>query len=114
MRDLVRILRQGLVVVGARGVGVEANVELVLPTEVEARPREGVVAHLRGRMALGEIARMGGDAVGDDAHLHIVPVGQAQMLLGGDVAEHGATEPADHRRANARGDVVIARRDVGR
>ncbi|MNH25985.1 hypothetical protein D3C79_860130 [compost metagenome] len=35
------------------------------------------------------------------------------MLLGRDVAEHGATEPADHRRTNARGDVVVARGDIG-
>ncbi len=38
MRDLVGFLRQRLVVVAARGFGVEAEVELVLPAEVEARP----------------------------------------------------------------------------
>ena len=38
MRDLVRLLGQGLVVVFARGVGVEREVELVVPAEVEAGP----------------------------------------------------------------------------
>mmetsp|Transcript_62125 Transcript_62125/g.171845 ORF Transcript_62125/g.171845 Transcript_62125/m.171845 type:complete len:551 (-) Transcript_62125:4169-5821(-) len=34
------------------------------------------------------------------------------MLLGRDVAEHGRAHPADHGRADGRGDVVVARRDV--
>jgi hypothetical protein len=45
--------------------------------------------------------------------LDVVAVGQAEMLLGRDVAEHRGAEPADHRRADAAGDVVVARRDVG-
>ena len=52
MRDLVGVLGQGLVVVGARRVGVEREVELVVPAEVEAGAGEGVVAQLRGRVAL--------------------------------------------------------------
>ena len=98
----------------ARRLGIERQVELVLPAELEARAAERVVAQLRRRMALGEIGGMGGDLVGDDADLHVVAVGQAQMLLGRDVAEHRRAEPADHRRADAAGDVVVARRDVGR
>ena len=35
------------------------------------------------------------------------------MFLGRDVAEHRAAVPADHRRADAAGDVVVAGRDVG-
>ena len=64
-------------------------------------------------MALREIGRVGGDAVGDHADLHVVAVGQAQMLLGRDVAEHGGAEPADHGGADRRGDVVVAGCDVG-
>ena len=45
---------------------------------------------------------------------HVVAIGQAQMLLRRDVAEHRAAEPADHRRADAGRDVVVARRDVRR
>src|ERR1700729_2733819 len=37
MRHLVTVLRQGLVVELARGVGIERQVELVLPAEVEDR-----------------------------------------------------------------------------
>ena len=35
------------------------------------------------------------------------------MLLGGDVAEHARAVPAGQGRADGRGDVVVARRDVG-
>ena len=35
------------------------------------------------------------------------------MLFRRHVAEHGAAEPADHRRPNARREVVIARRNIG-
>ncbi len=34
------------------------------------------------------------------------------MLLGGDVAEHGAAVPADHGGTDAAGDVIIPRGDV--
>src|SRR3989454_10782952 len=65
-------------------------------------------------MALGDVGRVGGDLVGDDAVLHVLAVGQAEVLLGGDVAEHRGAEPADHRGADRRGDVVVAGGDVGR
>ena len=60
MRDLVRLLRQGLVVVLARGVGIEREVELVVPAEVEARARERVVADLRRRVAFARSAACAG------------------------------------------------------
>ena len=55
---------------------------------------------------------MGGNLVGDDALAHIVLVGQGEVLLRGDVAEHGRAEPADHGRADGGGDVVVGGRDV--
>ena len=45
--------------------------------------------------------------------LDVVAVGQPEMLLRRHVAEQRGAEPADHRRADAAGDVVVARRDVG-
>src|SRR5690606_11210715 len=66
-----------------------------------------------GGVALGQVGGVGGDLVGDDAVFHVLTVGQAQVLLGRDVAEHGGAEPADHGRADGAGDVVIAGRDVG-
>ena len=65
-------------------------------------------------MPLGQIRRMGGDFVGDDAGLHIFPVGKAQVFLGRHITEHRAAVPADHGGADAGGDVVVAGRDVGR
>ena len=56
---------------------------------------------------------MGGHLVGDDAVAHVFLVGQAEVLLRGHVAEHRAAVPADHRRADGGGDVVVARGDVG-
>ena len=56
VRALVRVLGHGFVVEVARLVGVEAEVELVLPAEFEARLGERVVAQLRARVALGEVA----------------------------------------------------------
>src|SRR5690606_38649283 len=108
-----RFLGQRLVVEGTRGVRVQAQVELVLPAELEARLGQGVVADLRAGVTLGQVRGVGGDLVGDDAGLHVILVGQAQVFLGGDVGEHGAAEPADHGGADAAGDVVVAGGDVG-
>src|SRR5258708_3153600 len=110
MRDLVRLLGQRLVVVLARGVGVEREVELVDPPELEARARERIVADLRRRMALGEIGGVRRDLVGDDAFLDVVAVGQPEVLLGRDVAEHGGAEPADPCGADRRGGVAVVPR----
>jgi hypothetical protein len=86
----------------ARAVsGSSAEVELVLPAELEARRRQRVVAQPARRVALGEVGGVRGDLVGDDADLDVVAVGQAEMLLRRDVAEHRRAEPADHRRADA-------------
>ena len=113
MRCLGAFGRQGLVVILFRRVGVEAEVELVAPAEFEAGLAQRIVAHLRGRVALRQIRRVGRQLVGDHADLHIVPVRQAQMLLGRDVAQHRGAIPADLCRADAAGDVVIPRRNVG-
>ncbi len=112
MRHFRAVRRQGLIVEGLRGLGIESQRELVAPAELEARLAHRVVPDARGRMALGEVGRVRGDAIGDDARLHVVAVGKAEMLLGRDVAEHGGAEPADHRRADGRGDVVVARRHI--
>jgi hypothetical protein len=64
-------------------------------------------------VTLREVGRVRGDLVGDDAVLDVVAVGQAEVLLRRHVAEHRRAVPADHRRPDAGGDVVVARRDVG-
>ena len=52
------MLRQRLVVEFARLVGIEAEVELVLPAEFEARLGKRVVTQLRARMPFREIGGM--------------------------------------------------------
>src|SRR3954469_6692759 len=113
VRRLSAFLRQGLVVELARGVGIEAEVELIGPAKLEARLGERVVALLRAGMALREIGGVRRDLVGDDAVLHVLLVRQAEVLLGRHVAQHGGTVPAYHRRADGARDVVVAGRDVG-
>ena len=106
------VLGQGLVVEVPRRIRVEREIELILPAEFEACAGQRIVAVLRCRMPLRQIGRVSGYLVGNDALTHVVLVWQAEMLLGRDVAQHGGAEPTDHRRANCRGDVVVARRDV--
>ena len=94
--------------------GPSAEIELVLPAELEAGPAQGIVAQLRSGMALGKIGGVGCDLVGYDAVFDVIAVGQAEVLLRRDVAQHRGAEPTDHGRADAAGDVVVARCDVGR
>src|SRR5437764_701597 len=63
--------RQRGVVKLLRGLGVEGEVELVLPSELEARLRHGIVPGAGGGMALGQVGRVRGDLVGDHALLHV-------------------------------------------
>ncbi len=51
MGDLVGFLRQRLVVEILYGVGIEAEVELVLPADVEAGAGQRVVTKLRRRVS---------------------------------------------------------------
>src|SRR2546425_9452071 len=44
---------------------------------------------------------------------HFLGVGEAEVLLARHVAQHVRPVPTDHRRADRRRDVVVARRDVG-
>ena len=97
-----------------RAFRVEAEVELVLPAELESRLAQGVVAELCAGVALGQVGGVRGDFVRDDAFLYVLFVRQAKVFLGSDIAEHRAAVPADHRRADAAGDVVVAGGDVGR
>jgi hypothetical protein len=77
VRDLVGFLGQRFLVVVARGVGVEREVELVLPAEVEAGVREGVVAQLRRRVALGEVGGVGGDLETIEASDRVIIAGRS-------------------------------------
>ena len=113
MRHFGAFGRKRLVVIGQGGFRVQTQVELVAPAEIEAGAAQRVVAQLGGRVALGQVSRVGGEFVGNDADFHVVPIGQAEMFLGRDVAEHRAAEPSDHGGANAAGDMIVTGGDVG-
>ena len=102
-----------LVVVRARRVGVEAQLEVLLPVERGAGLGELVVAVARAGDAERHIRRVRSDLVGDAALLDVVLLGKAQVLLGRHVAEHAGTVVAGGSGADAAGDVVVAREDVG-
>src|SRR6185436_3618233 len=72
-----------------------------------------IVAVLGTGVAFGEVGGVGGELVGDNAGLDVFLVGEAEVFLRGDIAEHGAAVPADHGGADAAGDVVVAGGDVG-
>ena len=113
MCGLGAFLGQSLIVELARGLGVEREIELIFPAELEARFADGVVAVLRAGMAFGQIGGVGGDLVGDDAVFDVLLVRQSEMFFRSDIAEHGAAVPADHGGADGAGDVIVAGRDVG-
>ena len=75
--------------------------------------RDGVVAVAGAGAMARDVGGVGGDLVGDDAVLHVLLVGQAEVLFRRDVAEHRRAVPADHGRADGGGDVVVAGGDVG-
>ena len=80
---------------------------------VIARARQGVVAVAGAGAVPGEVGGVGRDLVGDHALADVFDLGQAQVLLGRHVAEHAGPVPAGQGRADGRGDVVVARGDVG-
>src|ERR1039457_5741420 len=105
--------RQRFVMIASRGRRVEGEVELIFTTKREARPRHGIVPLPRTTRTLGYVGGVSAGLVHDDAGLDILAVGQPEVLLGGDVTKHGGSIPANQRRADGRGDVVVAGRDVG-
>ena len=81
MRQLGALGRQRLVVVGDRRVGVERQVELVAPAEVEAGARQGVIVGARAGQPLRQVSSVRRDLVGNDAGLDVVAIRQPQVLL---------------------------------
>src|SRR5262249_29622127 len=107
------LLRKRLVVHGAGSFGVERKLKLAVPVEGVAGAGKLVVAGAGAGAMAGGVGGGGGGLVNDQSLLHVVLVRQAEVLLGGDVAEHGGAVPADHGGADGGGDVVVAGRKVG-
>ena len=107
MGALCPLARQGLIVVLTGCDRIQSEVELVPPTEFKPRLRQRIVPVLSRRMPFGQVSRMGRNLVGDHSRLHIIPVGQSQVLLRRDVAKHRTAIPTDHRRSDCGCDVII-------
>src|SRR3546814_19210446 len=112
MRRLCAFRRKRLVVILLGRIGIERQVELVAPAEFKTGLAERIVANLGGRVALGKVGGMGSELVGDDADLHIIAVGQTEMLLGRDIAKHRRAIPAEPRGPDAARDRIIAWRAI--
>ena len=115
VRDLVRVLRQRLVVHTSRAVSGSRPRLNWSSQRKSKRARDS--ASSRNCAAGWPLARSAACA----AILYVMTptftssrLGKPEVLLRRHVAEHRAAEPADHGRADAAGDVVVARRDVGR
>src|SRR5215217_3712003 len=106
------VVRQGLVVHLLGGLRVEGELELPPPVEGVARSRELVVPVAGTGSSARDVRRVRGDAVGDEPLLHFFGVREAQMLLGGHVAEHAGAVPTYNGGAYGARDVIIAGGDI--
>src|ERR1700687_955543 len=108
----VKIIGKRFVMHGFGGFGIERKLKLFIPIEEEAGITESVIAITRTGTMASNVGSMGGNFVGDNALLHVLGIGQAEVLLGSDVAKHGSAVPADHGGSDSAGDVVVAGGDV--
>src|SRR5262245_53964746 len=113
MRDLRSILRESFVVEFTGRIRIEREIELIFRSELEARLRESIMPMPRARVPLGEVGGMGGDLVSDDAVFDVLLVRQSEVFLWSYVAEHGGSEPTDHRGADPARDVIVPGGDIG-
>ena len=114
MGDLMGLFGQGPVMELPGFIGVQGQVELIFPAKFKARLGQGVVPDLRRRMTLRQVGRMGCYFIGNDPVFHVILIGQSQVFFWRDVAQHRGTVPADHGRADSRGDVIVTGSDIGR
>ena len=96
-----------------RQFGIQRQVELVAPTEIETGLRQGVVADGGTGVSLCQVGCMGSYLIGNDTCAHIVLIRQGQMLLGGYVTEHGRSQPGYLRTTDGTGNMIVARSDIG-
>src|SRR5699024_8959830 len=82
-------------------------------TELETCLGQFVVPLLCPGVTLGDVRGVRGQFVGDHTRLDVVPVGQTQVLLRGDIAKHRGAVPTDLGGPDRRGDVVITGGHVG-
>src|SRR5687767_15634858 len=85
MSGLRALGRKSFVVIFSGAIGIERQVELIVPAEFEPSFRQRVVAVLRARMSFGEIRGVGGDLVGDHAFFDVLFVWETKVFFGRDV-----------------------------
>src|SRR6185369_6683657 len=103
----VRVDIEVFVVQRAGGLAVEGDFELLGPIQGGPRLAHVVIPLPRAGDAAGDVAGVGGDFVYDAALLDVVRLGQADVLLGGDVTQHRRAGPGGFGRADAARDVVV-------
>ena len=91
-----------------RRLRIERQRELLLPVERVPRIADRVVAIPRAWPVPRDVRRVRRNLVRDHPILHVLLVGQPQMLLRRHVAQHARAMPADQRSANRARDVVVA------
>ena len=107
-RAEVRVDIEILVVIRARQIGIERELEVALPVERGARLGELVVAVARAGNPERHIGRVRRDLVRNAALLHVVLLRESEVLLRRHVAEHRGAVISGRRRADRAGDVVVA------
>ena len=99
--------------ISLRGLRVEGERKLVIPAEFKAGLTHGIVPGACAWMPFGDIRGMRRNFIGNDACLYIIAVGQSQVLLRRDIAQHGCTTHCDMGGTDGGSDVIIARGDIG-
>src|SRR4029453_6947712 len=93
---------------------IEAQVELILPAELEPGFAKRVIALLCPGMPFCKIGCMRGDLVSNDTVLDVFLIWQSKVLLRRDVTQHCSPVPADHRSTDCTGDVIVTGGDICR
>jgi len=93
---LIDVSRKGFIVILPGTLGIKGEVELLVPVESVTGTAQLVVAIAGTRAVTGDVSGVGSDLVGDQTFAHVLGIGQTEMLLGGDIAEHRRAVPAGH------------------
>src|ERR1700760_2880553 len=112
MRCFGAVVGQSFIVKLTSTIGIEAQVELILPTKLEACLGESIVSNLRTGQSLRQVRCMRGNFVSDDARTNILSIWKTQMFLRSNVAEHRSSIPSDVCCTNRTGNVVVAGSDI--
>src|SRR5947208_17151463 len=112
MCEFGTFLGQGLIVEFAGSDWIQAEIELIFPSELKAGFAECIIAVLRRWMTFCEVGCVSGYFVRNHAVFYILFVRQSKMLLWGYVAEHCGAIPGDHCRINGAGNVLVSGGDM--